>query len=223
MIEVYFIEGVIGAGKTTQGKYIQNYLQEKFRNENISKEIIWVEEPVQMWIDSGIFAEFCNNMQQNAFKFQCYVLTTRMKVLYKALDSLLPDKDYILLCERSIFSDKYFFVANLFDNQLMTGNEVKMYDDMFSLYYNKILPFNNYKFIYFRPTINESMNRIKKRNRDGEDIPITYQTNLMILHDKFFCDYKETDYNEVKKGHNFFIFESDDFITDKIIDFMFDV
>lgn len=209
MIErIFFIEGIIGAGKTTQGKFIC---------ENV-KNAIWIEEPVQDWIDAGILGEFYKDMKSNAFKFQSFILTTRIKKINDSIKNLDPSISYVLFIERSIFSDKHFFVKNLIQENLFSEIEQKMYDVTFDLYLNLLLPFKTYEFIYLKPDIDETMKRIKKRNRDKETVPEDYQIKLSALHNEFFSEYYDTDIERLKKGKNFFIINGNEFITIDVIE-----
>jgi len=209
MIErVFFIEGIIGAGKTTQGKFICDNV----------KNAVWIEEPVQDWIDAGILGEFYKDMKGNAFKFQSFILTTRIKKINDIVKNLDPSGSYILFIERSIFSDRHFFVKNLIQEDMFSEIEQKMYDTTFDLYLNSLLPFKTYEFIYLRPNIDETMKRIKKRNRDKETVPEDYQRKLLTLHDEFFSDYTDTEIERLKKGKNFFVINGNEFVTMDVIE-----
>lgn len=89
-----FIEGNIGAGKSTMIKYLS-----KFQNFET------VPEPVSKWQNlngHNIFKMMSTNPHQNAFKFQSYVLLTLIEEYSK------PHNKPIRILERSIFSQKCF-------------------------------------------------------------------------------------------------------------------
>ena len=220
MIEkVFFIEGIIGAGKTTQGKIICDTINNINNNINKPVKAVWIEEPVQNWIDVGILKEFYKDMKANAFKFQLYILTTRLNAIIEKIKTLDTNEKYILFIERSIFSDRHFFVKNLIDTNIFTDSEVKMYNETFDLYHDKLFPFPKEicNFIYFKPDITETLNRIEKRNRKDESVDYIYQDNLMRLHDMFFSEYCDTDIKNLKRGKNFYIITGNDYISEEII------
>jgi len=178
MVQIYFVEGIIGAGKTTFCEYLTKNLNE----DNI--KTLFVKEPVDKWESMGILKEFYSDMKANSYKFQSYAFITRFNSLLNIKD--IENYDVVLV-ERSVFSDRYFFAQNLYETNLMTKVEYEMYLELWQLCY-KILPtiMKDFKFIYWRPSLEISCNRVKSRNRNGESVPFDYQQDLIKMHDNFF-------------------------------------
>ena len=100
-----------------------------------------------------------------------------------------PDADIFLL-ERSIYSDRYFFVEMLHNDGHFPESEYKMYGSWWDMW-KRIMPFEIDAFIYLKPSIDESMKRLHIRSREGEEsVSKLYQNKLQEYHDKFFTETK---------------------------------
>ena len=73
--KIIFVEGNIGAGKTTFLKNIN------IPQLNIQK----IFEPVSEWIQSGMLDKFYKNPDKYAYEFQLYCLKTRFELFKKIL------------------------------------------------------------------------------------------------------------------------------------------
>ena len=84
--------------------------------------------------------------------------------------------------ERSVYTDKYCFAENCFKNKKMTKIEY----DIYCRWHNwlcKEFKMGANAFIYLKTKLSISQQRIRKRNRKGEDeIPLEYLTELDNLH-----------------------------------------
>lgn len=191
---VFFLEGLIGAGKSTIGKLLVDKINADSNNVGDKKiKATWIPEPVDLWLEKNILQDFCADMKNNAYKFQSYAFITRMNDILKVTDQLQHDGvKHIIIIERSIFSDRFFFAKNLYDSKLLTEVEYDMYCSWWNLW-NRIFPFSNFSFIYIKPSFEETINRIKARNRNGEVVPVEYQKQLQSLHDNFFCNILRTE------------------------------
>lgn len=170
------VEGNIGSGKTTFLKDIQ----QRYQN------IITIEEPVDEWYkikdehDETLFEKFYKDTKAYGYLFQTNVLATRFK---KIMDTVrqYSGEDKIIICERSILTDKNIFVSAA----LELGNLNKMECDVFSNLYDICLSATNMKvdaIIYLQCPAEVSYERLKSRNRKGEErVPFDY---IKLLHDK---------------------------------------
>jgi len=179
------IDGVIGAGKTTLIKLIQEeYNKSKNRNHYCtnSLKIKAIFEPVDLWNKTGALQYFYKDIEKNCYEFQTYTFITRIgKVIDEIYDN--PDAD-IYIMERSIWTDRYIFMELLKE----TVGEMRMimykqWCDMWSY----IMPMHVDKWVLLDTSLEESLRRIEIRKRDGEDgISIEYQTNLYKKHIEFY-------------------------------------
>ena len=170
------IDGVIGAGKTTLIKLIQE------DNHNHTLKIKAIFEPVDLWNKTGALQYFYKDIEKNCYEFQTYTFITRIgRVIDEIYDN--PDADIYIL-ERSIWTDRYIFMELLKE----TVGEMRMimykqWCDMWSY----IMPMRVDKWVLLDTSLEESLRRIEIRKRDGEDgISIEYQTNLYKKHIEFY-------------------------------------
>ena len=160
------LEGNIGAGKST----LLSALKERYANR---KDVIFVEEPVGIW--ESIQQDGLNMLQlfykdtcRYAFTFQILAFTTRLKLLKDAIkqanESDPPVKTIIM--ERSLEADRNIFAKMLNSDKQMQQCEydiyVKMSDDILQDYSVDGI-------VWINTPPDECVNRIKKRNREGEE------------------------------------------------------
>ena len=168
------IEGNIGSGKST----IINFL----KNLN-SNDIVFVDEPVDEWVkikdNSGQNALqlFYDNQKENSFWFQILAYITRLRNL---IDVIKNNENKIIICERSIYTDKNVFASMLYQSGMFKEIEWKTY-----LYW-----FDTFKeqtqldlILYVNTEPEECLARINKRNRIEEKNKISLDY-LKECHDK---------------------------------------
>ena len=170
------IDGVIGAGKTTLIKLIQE------DNHNRPLKIKAIFEPVDLWNKTGALQYFYKDIDKNCYEFQTYTFITRIG---KVIDEIYENTDAdIYILERSIWTDRYIFMELLKE----TVGEMRMimykqWCDMWAY----IMPMKVDKWVLLDTSLEESLRRIEIRKRDGEDgISIEYQTNLYNKHIEFY-------------------------------------
>ncbi len=208
MSVVISIDGNIGSGKTT----IVQRLKDDFKNDN---KIIFLDEPVNEWIkitdnNKNIIEKFYENPVKYSFPFQMMALISRFKILNDAINN---NPNSIIITERSLFTDKHIFAKMLHDTNKLNNYEFQIYNKWF---YEFIKKLPEHKFIYLYTKPDTCINRIKKRNRTGEDkIDVEYLTSCSNYHDIMFskitqlklnldtCDIDSLEYenviNEIKK------------------------
>ena len=154
------IDGVIGAGKTTLIKLIQ----EDNHNNNRPLKIKAIFEPVDLWNKTGALQYFYKDIDKNCYEFQTYTFITRIG---KVIDEIYENQDAdIYILERSIWTDRYIFMELLKE----TVGEMRMimykqWCDMWSY----IMPMRVDKWVLLDTSLEESLRRIEIRKRDGED------------------------------------------------------
>jgi deoxyadenosine/deoxycytidine kinase len=176
------LDGVISAGKTT----LIRLLEEKLNREGTLK-VKAIYEPVDLWNSTGALQYFYDDVPNRAYEFQTYTYITRIARVINEL-AATPDADVYLL-ERSIWTDRYIFMALL---KTHIGDlKCQMYDQWCDLWVY-IMPMRVDKWVFLDTSLEESLKRIKVRNREAESgVSEEYQTALYNKHVEF--------YNELKK------------------------
>ena len=173
------IEGNIGSGKST----LLHHFQEKNKNKNY----VFIKEPVDLWENvqdengKTILENFYEDSTKYSFAFQIMAFTTRMSVLRKAI-KLNPNAE-VIICERSIDADKNVFAQMLYDDNLMSKMEHKIYTDLAKEYIDDH-PLDG--IVYFYTTSDKCQERIKIRSRNGEsNIEDSYLTKCEKYHNNW--------------------------------------
>jgi deoxyadenosine/deoxycytidine kinase len=175
-MKLFVIEGNIGAGKST----LLNALKATHPH------IIIVQEPVDDWFkivdpvsNKSLFELFYEDPKKYGYLFQTNVLMSRFKRCLHMLDTATEDS--IVVCERSIMTDKHIFVAAAFEMNTFNHMEYQVFNQLYDLFI-KISKFHVDGIVYLQCDPSVAYSRILNRNRCGEQtIPMHY---VQILHDK---------------------------------------
>jgi deoxyguanosine kinase len=185
------IEGNIGSGKST----LLANLREHFKyNDNV----VFLKEPVDEWAKikdkNGItiLEKFYANQEKYSFSFQMMAYVSRIKVLRDTLkekremekekeNDKKQNKNYIIITERSLYTDKMVFAKMLYDNGKIEDVNYQIYLNWFDTFSDE---FPVHKVIYVKATPEKCYERITKRSREGEEnIPLEYLTACSLYHD----------------------------------------
>ena len=188
-----YIEGNIGAGKSTFVRQLGKYLS-NFRNQNVDPRII--QEPVDEWLETkesdgkNILEKFYENIDRWSFAFQMNSFISRTKKIQDVVDKEDSEAtglqlDYpmrqALFIERSVYTDRYVFAENCYENNNMTKMEYDIYCKWNDWLSNKF-ELAPSAYIYLKCEPETASERIMKRARTEEDsIPLEY---LKQVHDK---------------------------------------
>jgi deoxyadenosine/deoxycytidine kinase len=177
MAIIISIEGNIGSGKSTLVDYLKNNYKDK--------NIIYLQEPVEEWNNIKdennitILEKFYENQTKYSFAFQMMAYISRLDLLRKSIEN---NPNSIIITERSLFTDKYVFAQMLYDSGKMEKIEYEIYNKWFKSMID-LAPLS--KLIYLKTEPEVSFERIKKRNRDGENqIPFDYIKECNNYHNK---------------------------------------
>ena len=108
---------------------------------------------------------------------------TRLRKLLEAVENN-PNK--IIICERSIYTDKYVFAKMLYQQGYINEIEWQTYNYWFDTFKQKT-KLDSVIYINTDPDI--CFERIKKRNRTGEsNIPIEYLEHCHNLHQEWLTN-----------------------------------
>lgn len=182
--KIVSIEGNIGSGKSTLLENLRNYY-----NENSC--VIFLREPVDDWEKikdkegNTMLKKFYADQEKYSFAFQMMAYISRLKILRDIVKKIKYDKskNYIIITERSLYTDKYVFAKMLHD-------QGKIEDVCYQIYLNwfdefaKDFPIDYSVYVNTDPQI--CYNRIHKRAREGEEvIPLAYLQECHNYHEEF--------------------------------------
>ena len=186
---MFFIEGNIGAGKSTVLQELRK-IDAISKSENDSK-IILVPEPVDVWttiIDSdgvNILHRYYEDPKRWAFTFQITAFVTRLQRLIDVLNTA-PDNATVIV-ERSILSDRNCFATYGYKTGNISEIEWKIYSMWYDWFRGHLSQLDNARYIYLKTTPEVSHQRIKRRSRSEESsIPLEYLRSINDLHDTWF-------------------------------------
>lgn len=160
--KIYFIEGNIGAGKSSVISYLDKHLpKDKY---NIILEPIIEYRNLDLYKKNktlNVLDEFYNK-KISGFTFQVYICNILMKQIIKNIHV-----NKINIVERSLFTAVSCFSKNLYQMNMMNLNEfsiLKTFEEMFEIY----LKNTKFSFIYIYTTPETCFERMIKRNRKEE-------------------------------------------------------
>ena len=197
MPEFISLEGCISSGKST---IISILTSKNYPN------VFMVKEPVDEWMkitdnnNNSIFDLFYNDKKSYAFSLQIYALFTRYKALKAAYEYALEweknNEGQIMkiISERTILSDYYIFASLLYKSEFISEIDFKIYTAWFEKFSSE---FHISKIIYVKTDPEVCFQRVKTRNRHGEEnITLNYLTDIIKQHD-FLKEYKFDNYLEI--------------------------
>ena len=182
------IEGNIGSGKST----LLSNLREHYKDNN---NVIFLKEPVDEWAKikdingTTILEKFYADQEKYSFSFQMMAYVSRIKVLRDTLKESRDSnqiqgktkKDYIIITERSLYTDKMVFAKMLYDNGKIEDVNYQIYLNWFDTFSGE---FPVHKVIYVKASPEKCYERIAVRSREGEEnIPLEYLTSCSLYHD----------------------------------------
>lgn len=178
-MQLFFVEGNIGTGKSTFLKMIETYYGDR-------AQVIY--EPVDVWtsfIDSegkNILEYFYKDPKRFAYTFQNLAFISRVETL-KTIDKT---KEFVFI-ERSIWSDKFVFAENCFQTKMMTELEYKLYLRWFDWMESEILKdLPKFKHIYLQCSPDVSLDRLRLRNRLEElTVDLAYISQIHQRHNNW--------------------------------------
>lgn len=179
-VKLYFIEGNIGAGKST----VIDHLSE------LSSDLILVKEPVDVWTslvdqdDVDLLSKFYQDPNRWAFTFQLVAFVTRLQRLTDTINN--APKNSVIIMERSIMSDKNCFASYGRAHKTINQMEWHIYSIWYDWFHTQIPQLRSAKFLYLKCNPTVAHQRIAKRSRTGEsDIPLSYLESIDRLHDEW--------------------------------------
>lgn len=216
MVYIYSIEGNIGSGKST----LVNILKEYYKD---NKQVVFMLEPVEDWMKfkdndgETILTKFYADQNKYAFSFQMMAYISRISKLKKLVKEYNNKPDTIIICERCVLTDKHVFAKMLYDDKKIEEVNYQIYNEWFNEFIEDI-PITG--LIYVKATPQVSYNRVLKRARAGETIPLEYLDNCNTYHNNWINnEEKNTLVLDANEDYNYDIDEYKEWI-DKINTFI---
>ncbi len=178
MAYIISIEGNIGSGKSTLVNYLKNTLDKN--------KYIFVDEPVNTWqsiTDNkgvDIISKFYEDQEKYAFSFQMLAYISRISAIKKVINN-----GKIVITERCVNTDKEVFAKMLYDDNLIEDINYNIYNMWFDEF-NKDIKVNKYVYLQTDPVL--CSQRIKQRNREGEDINLDYLRKCHKYHEDWISN-----------------------------------
>jgi len=186
MSRIISIEGNIGSGKSTLVKDLQKH----FINKDIKNDkVVFLQEPVDIWNtirdeEGSVIEHFYKDQEKYSFPFQMMAYISRLALLR---DTIKKYPNSIIITERSLYTDKYVFAKMLYDNKKINEISYQIYLKWFDEFI-KDLP--KHEFIYIKTSPEKCEQRIKKRDRTGENIELDYLYNCNSYHDRMLSSHE---------------------------------
>jgi deoxyadenosine/deoxycytidine kinase len=175
---VLSLEGNIGSGKTT----LFEALKRRFAD---SPHIVFLSEPLHDWntvVDSAgttILQKYYSDQVKYAFSFQMLAFTSRLAALRAALRSVAVQ---IIVTERSLCTDSEIFAQMLYHDGKLEDVEYQIYLKCFHEFIGEQPPIY---FVYLKTDPLVALERVQRRSRPGEAIPLAYLANCDQYHDRW--------------------------------------
>lgn len=176
---VVFVEGIIAAGKTTFCNKLVTYLRDKH-----DLHVVLCKEPVDLWIADGTLEASYTDPAKYSFAAQCHFFNTRVDGFRRLWNEHASTAD-IIVCERSMLSDKMFFLTKVAEGHV-DERWAAAYFGLWSKW-QELLPITAPSLVVYlqmSDNPNVAMTRIESRGRvEEKNITSDYQTILNSLHD----------------------------------------
>jgi len=174
------IDGNIGSGKSTTW----TMLKEVYKS---SDDVHFVEEPVGLWDNIKdaqgvpILTNFYKDHRAYAFRFQMMAYISRLALLRQTVRDN-AGRCRVIITERSVDTDRNIFAKMLYDSGDIAHDEYTIYNMWFDEFVQD-LPVAG--LVYIRANPETCMERIMKRGREGETIPLEYVQKCHDYHDEW--------------------------------------
>lgn len=188
-VKIFSVEGNIGSGKSTLIKKLKSEMK-YICNSDACEIVNYLPEPVNIWESikdkdgKNIIEKFYADQGKYAFSFQMMAYISRLHQLKEKINQ----GSSIIITERSIYTDRNVFAKMLYDNDLIEDVNYDIYLRWFDEFV-KDIPMC--KFIYVKTAPEKCDERVHKRNRKGETIPLDYLKRCDEYHNNWLDQYND--------------------------------
>ena len=187
MTRILSFEGNIGSGKSSLVTEFKKYYMNKCNCKEL--KICFLQEPIDVWntikdkTGKTVIECYYADQEKYAFAFQMMAYISRLTTLKTEIT-----KGYdIIFTERCLFTDRNVFAKMLYDDGKINEIEYQIYNKWFDEF---IKDFPEIEYIYLKTDPKTAFDRIVKRGRPGEDIPLEYLTKCHEYHENWLDQYK---------------------------------
>lgn len=167
------IEGTVGCGKTTLGKFLSDYLNIKLYEELTNDDTI------------VLLNKFYKDQIRWSFALQIHFLNERFKMI-KEINKLSSG-----ILDRSIYGDA-IFAQMLNEDGRMTNEEYNTYKSLLNNMLEHVKPPK--LMVYLKCSTDTAVKRIANRNRGSEiDVPMKYWLRLNDKYDFWYNEYNQSE------------------------------
>lgn len=212
--KIVSIEGNIGSGKSTLLENLRKHYKDNCH-------VVFLKEPVDDWEKikdnqgNTMLKKFYADQDKYSFPFQMMAYISRLKILrdtIKEITSKNSSENYVIITERSLYTDKHVFAKMLHD-------QGKIEDVCYQIYLNwfdefaKDFPINYTVYVQTDPT--NCYSRIHKRAREGEEvIPLAYLTDCHNYHEDFLDEKTGISSKKLNLDGNVDIYKNEQIVED---------
>ena len=182
-----YIEGNIGAGKSTFLELFKEYLAQ-----NLPHSMV-LPEPVKAWMETqdsngkSILEHYYEDQKKYGFTFQMNAFISRVN----EIEEMRKQNKLHYFVERSVYTDKNVFTLTNYKNGNINEIEHEVYQQWFNVFTEKF-NLRPRAYIYLKASPETCAVRIRRRDRTGESsIPLEYLRELHILHDTWLAEEKK--------------------------------
>lgn len=209
MTVIYSIDGNIGSGKSTFVRALKEYFSKPENCEiydeelgtTVKQKIYFLEEPVNVWESikdregKTVIECFYANQEKYSFSFQMMAYISRLASLRQAV----REGHDIIFTERCVNTDRNVFAKLLYDEGKITEIDYQIYNMWFDEFIND---FKQFKYIYIKTHHTIADERVQKRARKGEDIPVEYLKKCNEYHNLWLDSIISSDFNNLEFDGN---------------------
>ena len=195
--------------------------------------IVFLREPVDEWEKikdkdgNTMLQKFYANQQEYSFAFQMMAYISRLAILRESVRDIMgkihkqsscENNKYIIITERSLYTDKYVFAKMLYDQGKIEDVKYQIYLNWFDEF-AKDFPVNDV--IYVNTDPEKCYERIHKRARVGEEvIPLAYLKSCHEYHNSFLDKTTGIKTTQLVLNGNVDIFENSHIVDGWIVSIM---
>jgi deoxyadenosine/deoxycytidine kinase len=215
-LKIISIEGNIGSGKSTLLENLKKYYEN-------NPYVRFLKEPVDDWEKikdkqgNTMLHKFYGDQEKYSFPFQMMAYISRLAILRNEVENIYKhaynnnnnnnnndnnDKSYVIITERSLYTDREVFAKMLFDQGKIEDVCYQIYLHWFDEF---IKDYKNVNSVYVITEPQKCYERIHKRARVGEEfIPLSYLEDCHQYHNRFL----EKQTNKLELDGNVDIYEN---------------
>jgi deoxyadenosine/deoxycytidine kinase len=138
----------------------------------------------------NLLNEFYIDIPKYGFCFQTYAFLSRMRLLIETVKKAKETGISLIICERSIFTDREIFLDCLYDKKQVTLAEHTVYHHLWDFWVSIIKPyFNDIKlsFLYIRCDPTVALDHLHIRSRlEEKNVEIDYLIGLHNKHEQLY-------------------------------------